>query len=266
MRNLSALVLLMAAVGLMGCSYDDGGRYGGHDHDGGYYGGGGSYGGGYRSTPSYEYYYPYGNAYYPRDRIWIVNNYSGCPYYSYRGYCYRDKDDFERAVYWDRQHGYDDHWYRKREEWCRHHDCHRDHETRDAKGRPIQQPVDKNKPVNITRPYRSDPVPVSPVESYDRSSRGRYDRDDRYDRGNRYDRDDVLDSQGRPVEQPVIRRGQMDNSTRPVYRQPTSVESSSGRSSSWGSDRGSSSRGSSGSGGWSGSSSGRSSVESSSGA
>lgn len=214
MRTLMGLAL--AVFFLAGCSFYEtdyrhgrgyssnsgyvvGGSYGGNSGGGGYYSAGGSYysnsgnsgysdGGSYYdgggttvyATNNYNYYYPFGNVYYPRDRIWLIYTYGGCDYYSYRGYCYRYRDDYDRVIIWDRQHGYNDHWYSKRQDWCRRNNCYHDDIVRDGKGRPI-------KPEHVERDgmQRATPqatprtaYPVYNTNNSDRSSRGdRYDRD-----------------------------------------------------------------------------------------
>ncbi len=147
---------LMTVFILAGCSsyeqdyrqvdHYSGSRYSGSDYRGNdsyYSADSGVYSGSsttvYAST-NYSYYYPFGNVSYPRDRIWIIGSYGSCNYYSYRGYCYRYRNDYDRVIVWDRKHGYDDHWYRNRQDWCRRNDCYRDHVVRDGKGRPIVPP------------------------------------------------------------------------------------------------------------------------------
>jgi hypothetical protein len=82
----------------------------------------------YASGPSnteYHYYYPYGRADYPQDRIYVVQPQQPCGGYAYRGYCYRQSDDYYRAMDYDRKKGYDDGWYRRQKDYCSNHDCRR---------------------------------------------------------------------------------------------------------------------------------------------
>ncbi|HNI37027.1 MAG TPA: hypothetical protein PKZ68_01900 [Pseudomonadales bacterium] len=220
MRTQMSLVLAVLVV--VGCSsYEDdyrqtNGRYypnnsayygsvggntgGGGYVSGGYYSGGGGYSpGGYDGggttvyeTNNYNTYYPFGNVYYPRDRIWIIGGYyGGCNYYSYRGYCYRYRDDFDRVIIWDRQHGYDDNWYSRRQDWCRRHDCHHDDMVRDGKGRPIEpQRIERDRMQSVTP---QSPAPRTPYPVY---------------KTNRDDRADDNRGSGRPAwgdRQPVVR-------------------------------------------------------------
>lgn len=126
MRN---VLILISCLLLTACAVDDD-YFGGHDNDryDGRHGYGGGYGGGYSG---YGNYYPYGNANYPRDRIYIIDRYHSCHGYAYQGYCYRNKDDYRNAVAWDRSHGYDDNWHKKRKDWCNKHDCSRGHDSHD---------------------------------------------------------------------------------------------------------------------------------------
>lgn len=148
-----AIVLLLTAFFITACAYDD------DHHGGGYYGDRDDYG--------YGSYYPYGRADYPRDRIWIVDGHHGCRYYSYQGYCYRYKDDYYRAMDWDRKRGYDDNWHKRRKAWCNKHDCRREHDNRYDNGRDGQRESE-------TRHYRQEDYRDNP----------------RKDRGDHHDRDD----------------------------------------------------------------------------
>lgn len=126
----TALLVMTSLFLFTGCAEDN--YYGGHGDD--HYGGGGygGYGGGgYGGYNDYGNYYPYGNPNYPRNNIYYIDGYHPCHGYPYQGYCYKDKDDVQAAMYWDRQHGYDDNWHKKRKDWCNKHDCRRDHDTRD---------------------------------------------------------------------------------------------------------------------------------------
>ncbi len=225
--------ILLATFFLAGCSsyeqdyrqvgrYSDG-YYGGgssstttyYSNDGGYYGGGSTT---VYATNNYGYYYPFGNMYYPRDRIWIIGTYGGCNYYTYRGYCYRYRDDFDRVIIWDRQHGYDDNWYRQRENWCRYHDCHHDNIVRDSKGRPIAPPrVERDRMQVAPSPSRS-PYPTYQPNRNNSSHWDRDDDDDRHDNNGRGNSGRSWDNrQPYTTPQPVIRNTgsgwQVDNST-----------------------------------------------------
>ncbi len=116
----------------------------------------------------YRYYYPYGRADYPRERVYIVQPYQSCQGYDYRGYCYRSQDDYRRAMDYDRGRGYDDRWYQQRQSYCSQHDCRRD---RDAKDRPRNH--------DDYRHYRQ--------ESEQRSNESRREHDQQ--EGNRHDND-----------------------------------------------------------------------------
>lgn len=164
----TALLLLASLFLLTACAEDN--YYGGHDDD--------HYGGGYGGYNDYGHYYPYGNANYPRNNIYYMDGYHSCHGYPYQGYCYKDKDDVQAAMYWDRQHGYDDNWHKKRKAWCNEHDCRRDHDTRgdddrdydrrhddhggrygttDAKGRPLEPQVEKDRGKRVDpRQYRDE--------------------------------------------------------------------------------------------------------------
>lgn len=218
MRTLICLAL--AVFTLVGCSsYEEDYRHTSGSYypsNNGYYGGNsggyssGYYGGGTTvyQTNNYSTYYPFGNVYYPRDRIWIVGTYGGCNYYSYRGYCYRYRDDFDRVIIWDRQHGYDDNWYRKRQDWCRYHDCHHDDIVRDGKGLPIEpQRVERDRMQDVT-PQRSTPHTPYPVYKTDNNHSSRWDRYDNDDDDR--DRSSHSSSENR---QPVVRYA-----PQPVYR------------------------------------------------
>ncbi len=169
MRNARFLKVFGFAIGLLlltACSGDDIYRGGGSNSGG--YGNSNGYGnyGGYNNGG----YYPYGNANYPRDRIYVVNGYNPCNGYVYQGYCYRDKDDYRNAVIWDQNHRNDANWNRKRKDWCNTHDCSRDHDTHgrdaygrdvvfDAQGKPIQPTqVEKDRPASLPRPSGNKPV------------------------------------------------------------------------------------------------------------
>lgn len=116
---------LLGLLSLTACNEGDYGHNGGYGDDhGGYYGHD-------RDDYGYGSYYPYGHSDYPRDRIWIVDGYHGCRYYPYQGYCYRYKDDYYRAIEWDRAHGYDDNWHQRRKNWCNKHDCSHDRNDHD---------------------------------------------------------------------------------------------------------------------------------------
>lgn len=183
------LFACLVLFGLAGCAgydgYDDDRRhYRGYDRD----------------DHGYSRYYPYGQANYPRDRIWIIDGYRGCRYYSYQGYCYRYKDDYYRAIEWDRRHGYDDNWHRKRKDWCNKHDCRRDHdthhrgdgrwdddrqpETRRYRQETLEQPRSKDKAVPVS------PPPKRPPGDQSGSGWGGWG-----DTGQRHDR---VPAQGRP--------------------------------------------------------------------
>lgn len=172
MRKL--LVLFLAVFAVSACTHDDdyddrrGGRYY-HDRDDYGYGG----------------YYPYGRADYPRDRIWIIDGYRGCRYYSYQGYCYRYKEDYYRAIEWDRKHGYDDNWHKKRKAWCNKHDCRRDHDDRYDDRRD-----DRREPVK--RGF----APVAPKEQSGRDQHDSRERDQGRDRDREHDRDREQDRGG----------------------------------------------------------------------
>lgn len=162
MRKL--LVLFLTVFAVSACTHDDdydNRRGGGYYHDRDDYG----YGG----------YYPYGRADYPRDRIWIIDGYRGCRYYSYQGYCYRYKEDYYRAIEWDRKHGYDDNWHKKRKAWCNKHDCRRDHDDR-YDDRRYDRDDDRREPVK--RGF----APVAPKEQSGRDQHDSRDRDQGRDR------------------------------------------------------------------------------------
>ena len=158
----TTLLLLTCLFLFTACADDN--YYGGHDDD--RYRGGNSYGGygGYGGYNDYGNYYPYGNASYPRNRIYVIDGYRSCRGYPYQGYCYLYKEDYQKALAWDRSRGYDDNWHKKRKDWCNKHDCRRDHDTRDddgydrrhddrggrygttdAKGRPLEPKVEKDR-------------------------------------------------------------------------------------------------------------------------
>lgn len=125
MRN--TLMLVGCLLLLTACASDDdyfGGNHRNDRYDDRY---DGRYGGGY----GYGNYYPYGNPYYARDRIYIIDRYHPCSGYAYQGYCYRYKDDYRNAIAWDRSHGYDDNWHKKRKDWCKKHDCSHDRDRHD---------------------------------------------------------------------------------------------------------------------------------------
>jgi len=170
------LLLVLSCVWLLsGCAEIDDAFAGDSGRDG-YYGGNNNYGGGYYGgnsgyhNPGYgnyggynNGYYPYGNANYPRDRIYVITPYGGCNGYAYEGYCYRDKDDYRNAIVWDQNHQNDVNWNKKRKDWCNAHDCRRSHDTRypyhgttDAQGRPLVQPVEKKGAERY--PYPSTPA------------------------------------------------------------------------------------------------------------
>ncbi len=231
MRTLICLAL--AVFTLVGCSsYEEDYRHTSGSYypsNNGYYGGdsggysSGYYGGGTTvyQTNNYSTYYPFGNVYYPRDRIWIVGTYGGCNYYSYRGYCYRYRDDFDRVIIWDRQHGYDDNWYRRRQDWCRYHDCHHDDIVRDSKGRPIQpQHIERDGMQSV--PSRQ-PAPRTsyPVYKTD-NNRSRWDRHDNDDDDHGRDRDRSSHSSS-DDRQPVVRYA-----PQPVTRDTNSSDGSMG--------------------------------------
>ncbi|MEZ5436336.1 MAG: hypothetical protein R3E67_07390 [Pseudomonadales bacterium] len=232
MRTLMGLAL--AVFFLAGCSFYEtdyrhsrgyssnsgyavGGSYGGnsgYSNGGSYYDGGGTT---VYATNNYNYYYPFGNVYYPRNRIWLIYTYGGCDYYSYRGYCYRYRDDYDRVIIWDRQHGYNDHWYSKRQDWCRRNNCYHDDIVRDGKGRPI-------KPVHVERDgmQRATPqatprtaYPVYNTNNSDRSSRGdRYDRDSDGSRDRGGHSRDTSSGERQSVERQPVER----YAPAPVYR------------------------------------------------
>lgn len=223
MRTLICLVLTVFT--LVGCSsYEEDYRHtsgGYYPNNNGYYGGnsggysdGGYYGGGTTvyQTNNYSTYYPFGNVYYPRDRIWIIQSYGGCSYYSYRGYCYRYRDDFDRVIIWDRQHGYDDGWYRRRQDWCRYHDCHHDDIVRDGKGRPVAPPrVERDGMQSVPSNTPRTTYPVYKTDN-NHSRWDRYDNDDNRDRSSHSsseDRQPVV----RYAPQPVYRDSGSNNST-----------------------------------------------------
>ncbi len=201
MRTLICLVLTVFTV--VGCSsYEQDYRHTSSRSypNNGYYGGGSTT---VYETNNYSTYYPFGNVYYPRDRIWIIQSYGGCNYYSYRGYCYRYRDDFDRVIIWDRQHGYDDHWYRKRQDWCRSHNCHHDDIVRDGKGRPIKpKHVERDRMQSIT-PRQPAPRTSYPVYKTD-NNRSRGDRHDSNDDNHSRDRDRSSHSSS-DDRQPVVR-------------------------------------------------------------
>ena len=154
----TALFLLTCLFLVTACADGDN-YYGGNDNDDRYYGDSRGYGG-------YGNYYPYGNASYPRNRSYVMDHYRPCNGYAYQGYCYLYRDDYQRAIAWDRSHGYDDNWHKKRKNWCNEHDCSRGHDndygrdgyydrdgrygrdgrngTTDAQGRPLQPRVEKD--------------------------------------------------------------------------------------------------------------------------
>lgn len=149
MRNV--ILLMAASLLLVACGTEDD-HYYGSSRDSGSYGGNSGYGGnggnyygggddGYAYDRNgydrygYSSYYPYGQRNYPRDRIFIVDNYHHCTVGRiHHGYCYHYDDDYRRALEWDRIHGYDDHWHKRRKDWCKKHDCSRDHAIRDDDG------------------------------------------------------------------------------------------------------------------------------------
>lgn len=130
MRNL--LLLPLCIFLLSACAdMDDmfGEQHGGNGyHDGNRYHGGNSY---YGGDAGYGGYYPYGNANYPRDRIYVIERQQPCKGYAYQGYCYRNKNDYQNSVAWDRDHGRDDNWHKQRKDWCNDHDCRKEHDSRD---------------------------------------------------------------------------------------------------------------------------------------
>lgn len=192
----TALLLLASLFLFTACAEDN--YYGGHDD---HYRGGGGYGG-YGGYNDYGNYYPYGNPNYARNNIYYIDGYHPCHGYPYQGYCYKDKDDVQAAMYWDRQHGYDDNWHKKRKDWCNKHDCRRDHDTRDddnydrrhddrgdrygttdAKGRPLEPRSDRNRVERVDpRQYRNDDARPA-VERPSRSSGTRPNVDGDTDRG-----------------------------------------------------------------------------------
>lgn len=224
MRTL--LCITLAVIALVGCSNE---YY--PNRDSGYYGGGYSSGGSYYggTVTNYSYYYPFGNVYYPRDRIWIVESYGGCRYYTYRGYCYRYKDDFDRAIIWDNRHGYDSNWYQRRLEWCRYHDCHHDNIVRDAQGRPLTKPVYRSGMATAPSSNNSSSRPVystyPQTQSHSRPT-WQHDSDDRDDDDHDDDRGSYGSSSGNQG------RWQTQSHQRPtvvpVQPQPDRSTSSSG--------------------------------------
>lgn len=151
MRNalcLSACLFLLSACGSTDDYWGDD-RYDDHSH--GYhnnvYNNGGTY-------------YPYGNASYPRDRIYVIERQQPCKGYAYQGYCYRNKNDYQNSMAWDRDHGRDDNWHKQHKDWCNDHDCRRVHDvddrnqygrTTDAYGRPLEPRVEKD---GVQKVYR----------------------------------------------------------------------------------------------------------------
>ena len=208
-RYLKAFGFLVCFLFLTACAAGDdyfGGNDGQRDHNG--YGNSNGYGSsngygnsnGYGSNGGYGNYYPYGNANYPRDRIYVINNYNPCNGYTYQGYCYRYKNDYQNAIAWDHSHGYDDNWHRKRKDWCNSHDCSHDHDTRDrdqhyrdsypldAQGKPIRPvPVERDSSERLPRSYGDKPV------DHDTHDRDQYGRD-QHGRNNY-----PLDAQGKPI-------------------------------------------------------------------
>jgi hypothetical protein len=121
MRNalcLSACLFLLSACGSMDDYWSDDGYDDHHHGHNNVYNNGGTY-------------YPYGNASYPRDRIYVIERQQPCHGYAYQGYCYRNKNDYQNSVAWDRDHGRDNNGHKQRKDWCNDHDCGNGHDSRD---------------------------------------------------------------------------------------------------------------------------------------
>lgn len=201
----TALLSLTCLFLFAGCADD---YYGGHGYGGNGYGGNGYGGSGYGGYNDYGNYYPYGNPNYPRNNIYYIDGYHPCHGYPYQGYCYKDKDDVQAAMYWDRQHGYDDNWHKKRKDWCNKHDCRRDHDTRgdddrggsyydhderydrdgrqgttDANGRPVTPRIERDRAETVDpRQFHDKDAYPAPGRS-PRGAAGRPDADADTDRG-----------------------------------------------------------------------------------
>ena len=176
------------------------------------------------SYSEYHYYYPYGQANYPRDRIYIVQANNTCNGNSYRGYCYRYEDDCRRAKEYDRSKGYDDRWYKQQQSYCSTHNCRRDgNEKRHGNGKPDSRHDDhknddhknenhKNDHDRDNRDGKHDNKP-SGFENSDRNTK-RYDRDRDItpaSQDGRYDaRDRVLERQQQDPDKVIKRHLGMD--------------------------------------------------------
>lgn len=212
MRNalcLSACLFLLSACGSADDYWGDD-RYDDHSH--GYhnnvYNNGGTY-------------YPYGNASYPRDRIYVIERQQPCNGYAYQGYCYRNKNDYQNSVAWDRDHGRDDNWYKQRKDWCNDHDCRRgdgnDRKqyvgTTDAYGRPLEPRVEKNGMQKVYQ--RQDEHGSSNYEKPRQQQERRYHADEK---------DSAVRSDANDGEQVRHYRSQTnDNNVRQVERQQRQI-------------------------------------------
>ena len=119
---------------------------------------------------------------------------------------------------WDQNHRNDANWNRKRKDWCNHHDCRRDHDTHDrddrydrgttdAKGRPLEQPVERDRAERVN-PQQIHPEQYRPQQA-PRQHEGRNSQPAKEDRSSSRPSSSYGSAAPRPVrDEPTTQRQQ----------------------------------------------------------